>query len=104
MLQVPVFESVQSCRGQSIQAAAAVPALALVYGVVPPAWIVRVPFLGNVVGNIVALVGDLGSKGIVGLMRKNKVEVIAGFATLQGGGRINVQTAEGVRTVEAKNI
>jgi hypothetical protein len=29
-------------------AVAAVPALALVYGVVPPAWIVRVPFLGNV--------------------------------------------------------
>lgn len=27
---------------------AAVPALALVYGLVPPAWIVRVPFLGNV--------------------------------------------------------
>jgi hypothetical protein len=27
-----------------------------------------VPFLGNVVGNIVALVKDLGSNGIVGLI------------------------------------
>ena len=28
----------------------------------------QVPFLGNVVGNIVGLVGELGSKGIVGLI------------------------------------
>ena len=28
----------------------------------------QVPFLGNVVGNIVNLVGELGSKGIVGLI------------------------------------
>jgi hypothetical protein len=28
----------------------------------------QVPFLGNVVGNIVALVKDLGSNGIVGLI------------------------------------
>ena len=28
----------------------------------------QVPFLGNVVGNIVALIKDLGSNGIVGLI------------------------------------
>jgi ABC-type enterochelin transport system permease subunit len=28
----------------------------------------QVPFLGNVAGNIVALVGDLGKNGVVGLI------------------------------------
>jgi dihydrolipoamide dehydrogenase len=44
------------------------------------------------------------SKGIDFLMRKNKVDVIKGFARLQGGGKIEVQTDKGPQTVEAKNI
>src|SRR3954465_10498379 len=44
------------------------------------------------------------SKGIDFLMRKNKVDVIRGFARLQGGGKIEVQTDKGPQTVEAKNI
>jgi dihydrolipoamide dehydrogenase len=37
-------------------------------------------------------------------MRKNKVDVIKGYARLQGGGRIEVQTDKGPQTIEAKNI
>ena len=44
------------------------------------------------------------SKGIDFLMRKNKVEVIKGTATLSGGGKIQVAGAQGAHTVEAKNI
>jgi dihydrolipoamide dehydrogenase len=44
------------------------------------------------------------SKGIEFLMRKNKVDVIKGSATLKGGGRIEVQGDQGTQTVEAKNI
>ena len=44
------------------------------------------------------------SKGIDFLMKKNKVEVIKGFATLKGNGKIEVKTDKGVETVEAKNI
>ena len=44
------------------------------------------------------------SKGIDFLMRKNKVDVIRGNARLLGGGRIEVQGAQGSQTVEAKNI
>lgn len=44
------------------------------------------------------------SKGIEFLMRKNKVDVIKGYARLQGGGKIEVQTDKGPQTVEAKNI
>jgi dihydrolipoamide dehydrogenase len=44
------------------------------------------------------------SKGIEFLMRKNKVDVIKGYARLQGGGRIEVQTDKGPQTIEAKNI
>ena len=47
---------------------------------------------------------DKHAKGITGLMRKNKVDVIAGFGTLKGGGRIDVQSPEGTRTIEAKAI
>ena len=47
---------------------------------------------------------DKHAKGITGLMRKNKVDVIAGFGTLKGGGRIDIQSAEGTRTIEAKAI
>jgi len=44
------------------------------------------------------------SKGIDFLMRKNKVDVIKGTAKLLGGGKIEVIGAQGVQTVEAKNI
>ena len=45
------------------------------------------------------------SKGIDMLMRKNKVEVIKGYATLKGGGKIEVAAEDGsTKTVEAKNI
>src|SRR5919112_4517560 len=45
------------------------------------------------------------SKGVEMLMRKNKVEVIKGFATLKGSGKIDVKAEDGsTKTVEAKNI
>jgi dihydrolipoyl dehydrogenase len=44
------------------------------------------------------------SKGIDFLMRKNKVDVIKGQARLLGGGRIEVTSGDGKKTVEAKNI
>jgi dihydrolipoamide dehydrogenase len=44
------------------------------------------------------------SKGIEFLMRKNKVDVIKGYARLTGGGRIQVDGEKGQQTVEAKNI
>lgn len=45
------------------------------------------------------------SKGIEMLMRKNKVEVVKGFATLKGGGKVEVRAEDGsTKTLEAKNI
>ena len=44
------------------------------------------------------------SKGIELLMRKNKVDVIKGNARLLGGGRIEVTSDQGAKTIEAKNI
>ena len=44
------------------------------------------------------------SKGVEFLMKKNKVEVIKGFATLKGGGKVEVKSDKGVQTYEAKNI
>jgi dihydrolipoamide dehydrogenase len=44
------------------------------------------------------------SKGIEFLMRKNKVDVIKGYARLLGGGRIQVDGEKGQQTIEAKNI
>jgi dihydrolipoamide dehydrogenase len=45
------------------------------------------------------------ASGISMLMRKNKVDVIAGYGSLKGGGRVDVRAADGsVRTLEAKNI
>ena len=44
------------------------------------------------------------SKGVEFLLRKNKVEWIKGYARLKGGGRIEVQSAEGPQTLEARNI
>ncbi len=44
------------------------------------------------------------SKGIDFLMKKNKVQVIKGFATLKGGGKVEVKTEKGIETHDAKNI
>jgi dihydrolipoamide dehydrogenase len=44
------------------------------------------------------------SKGIEFLMRKNKVDVVKGYARLLGGGRIEVKNGDKTQTVEAKNI
>ncbi|MEZ5401022.1 MAG: dihydrolipoyl dehydrogenase [Bryobacteraceae bacterium] len=44
------------------------------------------------------------AKGVEFLMKKNKVEVIPGYGTLKGGGRVAVSSASGTRTLEAKNI
>jgi dihydrolipoamide dehydrogenase len=47
---------------------------------------------------------DRHAKGLTALAKKNKVETIAGYATLQGKGRILVRSAKGEQTIEAKNI
>jgi len=44
------------------------------------------------------------AKGVEFLMKKNKVEVIPGYGVLKGGGRVDVTSNSGVRTVEARNI
>jgi dihydrolipoamide dehydrogenase len=44
------------------------------------------------------------SKGIEFLMKKNKVEVIKGHATLKGGGAVEVKGEKGTETHTAKNI
>ncbi len=44
------------------------------------------------------------SKGVDFLMRKNKVDVIRGYARLLGGGRIEVKGEKGTQTIETKNI
>src|ERR1043165_708502 len=44
------------------------------------------------------------SKGVEFLLKRAKVERIAGYATLKGGGKIEVQSDSGTQTLEAKNI
>ncbi len=44
------------------------------------------------------------AKGVEFLMKKNKVEVIKGFGTLKGGGKIEVRSEGNVREIESKNI
>jgi dihydrolipoamide dehydrogenase len=44
------------------------------------------------------------SKGVEMLLKRAKVERISGYATLKGGGRVDVASDSGVRTLEAKNI
>lgn len=45
------------------------------------------------------------AKGVEGLMKKNKVEWIKGYATLKGGGKVEVKAADGsTQTHDAKNI
>jgi dihydrolipoamide dehydrogenase len=44
------------------------------------------------------------SKGVEFLMKKNKVEVIKGYGTLKGGGKVEVKTDKGTQILETKNI
>ncbi len=44
------------------------------------------------------------SKGVEMLLKRAKVERITGYATLKGGGKVEVRTDAGVQTLEAKNI
>ncbi len=44
------------------------------------------------------------SKGVDFLMRKNKVDVVHGVARIQGAGRVEVRTEQGVQTLETNNI
>lgn len=44
------------------------------------------------------------TRGVEGLFRKNKVSWVRGFGRLAGPDRVEVETADGARTLEAKNI
>ena len=44
------------------------------------------------------------SKGVEMLLKRAKVERISGYATLMGGGKVEVKNDAGVQTLEAKNI
>lgn len=44
------------------------------------------------------------AKGVDFLMKKNKVDVIKGFGTLKGGGKVEVRNGDSVQVLEAKNI
>ncbi len=44
------------------------------------------------------------SKGVEMLLKRAKVDRITGFATLKGGGKVEVRTDAGVQTLETKNI
>ena len=44
------------------------------------------------------------AKGVEFLMKKNKVEVIVGFATIKGPGKVEVTGPKGTQTLETKNI
>lgn len=44
------------------------------------------------------------AKGVEFLMKKNKVQVITGFATLKGGGKVEIKTDKGTETHDAKFI
>jgi len=44
------------------------------------------------------------SKGVEMLLKRAKVERIAGYATLKGGGKVEVKSDAGTQTLEAKNI
>jgi dihydrolipoamide dehydrogenase len=44
------------------------------------------------------------AKGVEFLMKKNKVDVIVGFATIKGHGKVEVATDKGTQLLETKNI
>jgi dihydrolipoamide dehydrogenase len=47
---------------------------------------------------------DKHSKGVAMLLKRAKVERISGFATLKGGGKVEVKSDSGTQTLEARNI
>jgi len=49
-------------------------------------------------------VADKMNKGVTFLMKKNKIEVIMGFAKLKGKGQVEVTGSEGTKTLDAKYI
>jgi dihydrolipoamide dehydrogenase len=59
--------------------------------------------LGAVVARSRSVAGQLSS-GISHLMKKNKISVIAGEATLVGQAQVSVKSTDGTQTVSAKNI
>ena len=44
------------------------------------------------------------SKGVEMLLKRAKVERISGYATLKGGGKVDVKSESGTQTLEAKNV
>jgi dihydrolipoamide dehydrogenase len=44
------------------------------------------------------------SKGVEMLLKRAKVERVTGFATIKGGGKVEVKSDSGAQTLEAKNI
>ncbi len=44
------------------------------------------------------------AKGVEFLMKKNKIDMVAGFGVLKGGGKIEVRTETGTQILEARNI
>jgi dihydrolipoamide dehydrogenase len=44
------------------------------------------------------------ANGVAMLLKRAKVDRISGYATLKGGGKVEVKTDSGVQTLEAKNI
>jgi dihydrolipoamide dehydrogenase len=44
------------------------------------------------------------TRGVAGLFKKNKVEWVRGFGRLAGADRVEVETADGKRTLRAKNV
>jgi len=43
-------------------------------------------------------------RGLGGLLKKRKIDVIIGRGTLEGPGRVRVDTADGARSLEARNV
>src|SRR6476646_10340827 len=44
------------------------------------------------------------SNGVAMLLKRAKVDRVSGYATLKGGGKVEVQGESGTQTLEAKNI
>jgi dihydrolipoamide dehydrogenase len=44
------------------------------------------------------------TRGVAGLFKKNRIEWVRGFGRLAGADRVEVQTGEGTRTLQAKHI
>src|SRR5690606_22313901 len=44
------------------------------------------------------------TRGVEGLFKKNRIDWVRGFGRLAGPDRVEVETADGARTLQAKNI